>query len=55
MCEMAPLDPDDPCYAIFHCGYYLDYDTHIESEFYTSKFSHNLLTYAAIGLVPRIP
>jgi hypothetical protein len=36
-CGMAPLDPDDPCYAIFHCDPSLDYDTHIESEFYTSK------------------
>jgi hypothetical protein len=37
MCGMAPLDLDDPCYAIFHCDSSLDCDTHIESEFYTSK------------------
>ena len=34
---MASLDPDDPCYAIFHCDPSLDCDTHIDSEFYTSK------------------
>jgi hypothetical protein len=34
---MAALDPDGPCYAIFHCDSSLDCDTHIELEFYTSK------------------
>ena len=34
---MAPLDLDDPWYAIFHCDFSLDCDTHIELEIYTSK------------------
>ena len=33
MCEMAPLDSDDPCHDIFHCDPSLDCNTHIESEF----------------------
>ena len=37
ICGIAPLDPDDPCYAIFHCDPSLDCDTHIESKFYTSQ------------------
>ena len=37
MCGMDPLDPDDPCFDIFQCDPSLDYDAHIESEFYTSK------------------
>ena len=41
MCGMAPLDPDDPCYAIFHCDPSFDCDTHIESDFHTSKYQAN--------------
>ena len=37
MCWMAPMDSDDPCHDIFHCDSSLDCNTHIESEFYTSK------------------
>ena len=40
MCDMAPLDPDDPCFGIFECDPSLDCDTHIESKFYTSKIQH---------------
>ena len=37
ICGMTQLDPDDPCYVIFHCGPSLDCTTHIEADFYTSK------------------
>ncbi len=37
MCGMTPLDPDDPCYDIFHCDPSLDCTTHIEADLYTSK------------------
>jgi hypothetical protein len=36
-CGMAPLDQDGPCHDVYHCDPSLDRDTHIESEFYTSK------------------
>ena len=36
-CGMAPLDPDDPCFALFHCDPSLECDTHVEPEFYTSR------------------
>ena len=34
---MTPLDPDDPCYDIFHCHHSLDCTTHIEADLYTYK------------------
>jgi hypothetical protein len=37
VCGMAPLDPDDPCYDVFHCDPSLDCNAHIEANFYTSK------------------
>ena len=37
MCGMAPLDLDDPFFDIFQCDPTFDCDSHIESEFYTSK------------------
>jgi hypothetical protein len=37
MCGMAPLDPDDPYLNIFQCDPTRDFDTHIDSKFYTSK------------------
>ena len=55
MCGMAPLDSDDPCHDNFHCDPSLDCNTHIESEFYTSKIEPGVLTYVAIALVPMNP
>ena len=37
ICGMAPLDPDDPCYDIFHCDTTLDCETHLEPEYYVSR------------------
>ena len=37
---IAPLDLDDPCFDIFLCDLALYCDSHIESEFYTSKMQH---------------
>ena len=37
MCGMVPLDPADPCFEFFPCDPVLECDSHIESEFYTSK------------------
>jgi hypothetical protein len=37
MCGMAALDLDDPFFDIFQCDPTFDCDSHIESEFYTSK------------------
>ena len=34
---MPPLDPDDPCYDIFLCDTTLDYETHLEPDFYVSR------------------
>jgi hypothetical protein len=30
------MDPDDPCYDVFHCDPSMDCDTHVEADFYTS-------------------
>ncbi len=37
MCGMAALDLDDSFFDIFQCDPTFDRDSHIESEFYTSK------------------
>ena len=37
MCGMAPLEPDDPFFDIFQCDLTFTCDSHIESEFFTSK------------------
>ena len=37
MCGMAALDLDDPFFDIFQCDSTFHCDSHIESEFYTSK------------------
>jgi hypothetical protein len=37
MCGMTPLEPNYTCFDIFQCNPALDYYSHIESEFYTSK------------------
>jgi hypothetical protein len=34
---MAPLDSDDPFHDIFLCDPSLDFDKHIEAEFYVSR------------------
>ncbi len=34
---MAPLDPDDPFYNIFHGDPSLDCNSHIEADFYMSR------------------
>ena len=41
VCDMAPLDPDDPFYNIFLCDPALDCNTYIEVHFYTSKVQPN--------------
>jgi hypothetical protein len=56
MCGMAPLDPDDPYFDIFRCDPSLDCDTHIESEFYTSKIQSTrvkMFCNSAASMIPR--
>jgi hypothetical protein len=38
LCGMVPLDIDDACYNIYHCDPSLEFDTHVEPEFYISRF-----------------
>ena len=61
MCGMASLDPDAPCYDLFNCDPYMDFDTtHVESELYYTlpRSRHKISPCVAIALVlsnPRFP